>query len=49
MNTFLKILFFLLISPLTGCFKAEAESTPVPTVTVVTAEIEIIDSNIFNQ
>jgi len=49
MNTLIKIIPFLLISPLTGCFNAKADSTPVPTVTVVTAEIEIIDSNILNQ
>mgnify|MGYP003625663927 FL=1 len=48
MNTFLKIIPFLILAIFMGCPK-RLKVEPVPTVTVVTAEIEIIDSNIFNQ
>jgi len=49
MKTFIKIIPFLLISPLTGCFQAKADSKPIATVVVVDSEIEIIDSNTVNQ
>ena len=49
--TFIRIIpFFLLSFSLSGYFHAKAETVePVATVTIVDAEIEIIDANTVNQ
>ena len=48
MNTFIKIIPFLILATLMACPK-RLKSDPIATVTVVHSEIEIIDSNTINQ
>ena len=48
MNTLIKIIPFLILAIFMGCPK-RLKIEPVPTVTIVTSEIEIIDANFLNQ
>ena len=49
--TFIRIIPFIILSSfISACFNAKAETVePVATVTIVDAEIEIIDANTVNQ